>query len=426
MTDPRRVVITGMGIITSNAHGLTEFEEALRQSKSGIRFIPELEELKFGCRVGGIPENVKEIYPKYFTEEDLLAMNEAMCYSGIACIDAWKDAGLELPERDSTEVQWDTGAIVGAGLGGMDIIGNLVVPKVNEGRVRRMGSTAVEQTMGSSVSAKLGSFFAMGNQITTNSSACNTGTEAIIEAYYRITHGYAEKILAGGVEGSSPYIWAGFDAMRVLNSGSNDNPEAASRPLSASSGGFIPGSGAGILMVESLESAQKRGARIYAEILGGALNSGGHRNGGSMTAPNPESVQRCVKATVEAAKIQPQEIDYINGHLTGTMADPKEVNNWAKGLGLSPSELPKINATKSLIGHCLGAAGSIESIGAILQLNEGFIHKSINCEDLHPDIEPFSNSVVRETIETELNIVAKASFGFGDVNGCLIFKKWNA
>jgi len=423
MSDKRRVVVTGLGVITSNGHGVDEFTQSLRKGKSGLRFLENLKELNFGCHVGGVPVVTDEIFAKYFSAEAMLAMNEAMRYAGIACIDAWKDAGLAVPEPEDDIVHWDTGAIIGAGLGGMDTIGNLVVPKVNDKKVKRMGSTAVEQTMGSSVSAKIGGLLAIGNQLTSNSSACNTGTEAIIEAYYKIKHGYADKMLAGGVEGSSPYIWGGFDAMKVLNSTSNDAPEKASRPMSASTAGFIPGSGAGVLYLELLESAEKRGARIYAEILGGALNCGGQRMGGSMTAPNSTSVQRCIKAAIGYAGINTHEIDYINGHLTGTMADPREVNNWAKALDLTPDKFPYINATKSMIGHCLGAAGSIESVGALLQMYHGFIHKSLNCEDLHEEISPYAASVVRETIEADINILAKASFGFGDVNGCLIFKK---
>jgi 3-oxoacyl-(acyl-carrier-protein) synthase len=424
MSDNRRVVVTGLGVITPNGHGLDEFANSLRNGKSGIRFLPHLQELNFACQVGGIPQDTDKKFAQYFSAESLMAMNEAMRYAGMASIDAWKDAGLKVPELEDDNVNWDTGAIIGAGLGGMDTIGNLVVPKVNDKKVRRMGSTAVEQTMGSSVSAKVGGLLAIGNQLTSNSSACNTGTEAIIDAYYKIKHGYADKMLAGGVEGSSPYNWGGFDAMKVLNGSSNDAPEKASRPMSASTGGFVPGSGAGILYLETLESAEKRGARIYAEILGGALNCGGQRMGGSMTAPNSTSVQKCIKTAMGYAGIKSEDIDYINGHLTGTMADPKEVNNWAKALDVSPDKFPYINSTKSMIGHCLGAAGSIESVGAILQLYNGFIHKSLNCEDLHEEIKPFAASVVQETINVELNIVAKASFGFGDVNGCLIFKKW--
>jgi 3-oxoacyl-(acyl-carrier-protein) synthase len=249
-------------------------------------------------------------------------MNEAMIFGAIAAVDAWKDAGLEVPDRKSDYVNWDAGCVLGSGLSGIDTIGSKLVPMMNSGKVRRMGSTMVEQTMSSSISAKLSGLLALGNQVTSNSSACNTGTEAIHDSFLRIKSGKAEKMLAGGSESSSPYIWGGFDAMRVLNSDSNEAPEKASRPMSASAGGFIPGSGCGVVLLESLESAQNRGARIYAEILSAEVNCGGHRNGGSMTAPNSESVLKCIKQAIHSAGIDPSAIDAINGHLTATMADP--------------------------------------------------------------------------------------------------------
>lgn len=413
-----------MGVISANAHGLADFESALRNGKSGIRHFSELADLKFSCQVGGKPGNLEEISKQYFSESDRIAMNEVMQYSAIASIDAWRDAGLEVPAFDSNEVSWDTGAVIGVGLGGMDTIVGRVYPGVSQGKVRRMGSTTVEQTMNSCASAKVAGLLALGNQVTSNSSACNTGTEAIVDAYMRIQSGIADKMLAGGAEGSSPYIWGGFDAMRVINPDSNEAPEKASRPMSATAGGFVPGSGSGILFLESLESAEKRGARIYAEILGGFVNCGGHRLGGSMTAPNHTAVQRCIAEAVKMSGVNPADIDYINGHLTATFADPFEIANWAKALGLKPENFPRVNATKSMIGHCLGAAGSIEAVATLIQMNKGFLHKSLNCEDLHADIMPYQASVVRETLEHPVEIAAKASFGFGDVNGCLIFKRW--
>ncbi len=420
----RRVVVTGLGVIAPNGHGLAEFESALREGRSGIRKVDKLTELGFRCQVGGVPQGVKDKLPSYFSDEDLLAMNQSMIYGGIASIDAWKDAGLALPPRDGEVVNWDAGCVLGSGLSGIDTIGTTLVPQVNAGKVKRMGSTIVEQTMSSSISAKMSGVFALGNQVTSNSSACNTGTEAIHDGFHRIKAGFADKMLVGGSESSSEYVWGGFDSMRVLNSGSNDNPEKASRPMSASAGGFIPGSGSGVLLIESLESAQKRGARIYAELLSAEVNCGGHRLGGSMTAPNSTSVRRCIRAAVAAAGISPADIDAINGHLTATMADPFEVKNWSDALELGPGKLPPINSTKSMIGHCLGAAGSIEAVAVVLELHKGFVHGSINCEDLHPDIQKFESSVVHKTVSRDLNIIAKASFGFGDVNGCLIFKKW--
>lgn len=420
----RRVVVTGLGVVAPNGHGVAEFEAALRAGKSGIRKHPKLEELGFRCHVGGAPEDITPVLSSYFSDEDLLAMNESMRFGCMAAMDAWKDAGFKLPDRTDGTVNWDAGCVMGSGLSGMDTIGNTLVPLVNAGKVKRMGSTLVEQTMASAISAKLSGILALGNQVTSNSSACNTGTEAIQDCYQRIKFGMAERMVAGGSESASPYVWSGFDAMRVLNSSANDKPEAASRPMSASAGGFIPGAGSGALVLESLESAQKRGARIYAEILAAEVNCGGHRNGGSMTAPNSTSVRRCIQSAVKSAGINPSQIDAINGHLTATMADPLEVANWSAALEMGPGKLPLIHSTKSMIGHCLGAAGSIEAVAVVLELSKGFVHGSINCEDIHPDIEKFEKSVVRKTIEREVNIIAKASFGFGDVNGCLIFKKW--
>jgi len=423
----KRVVVTGLGVIAPNGHGIEAFETALKKGESGIRFIPELEELKFGCQVAGVPQEVDDICSRYFTGEQLLAMNSSIKYASISAIDAWKDAGFEVPEDDSEQVDWDTGAIIGTGIGGIDTIGEKVVPLTNAGKTRRLGSTAVEQVMASGVSAKISGLLGLGNQVTSNSCACSTGTEAILDAMYRIRHGLAQRMLAGGAEGASPYIWSGFDAMRVLNRTRNDEPVKASRPMSASAAGFIPGAGSGILMIENLDSALERGAGIYAEIMGGAINCGGHRMGGSMTAPNPVGVQRCIQSALTDAGIEGSQVDAINGHLTATFADPDEIKNWAKALGRTEQDFPLINATKSLIGHSLGAAGGLESITCVLQVYKGFVHGSVNCEDLHAELLPYSSSIVQKTRETpELKIQAKASFGFGDVNACVLYKKWQA
>jgi len=307
----------------------------------------------------------------------------------------------------------------------MDTTGERVVPLTDAKKVRRLGSTAVEQVMSSGVSARISGQLALGNQVTTNSSACSTGTEAIVDGVLRIRSGLAKRMLCGGVEGSSHYIWAGFDAMRVLCRGFNDEPEKASRPMSASAAGFIPGAGAGVLLLESLESALERGATIHAEVAGGAVNCGGHRGGGSMTAPNPESVVRCVRAALADGSVDASEIDFINGHLTATGADPKEVASWSKALSRGPEAFPSITSTKSMIGHTLGAAGAIETVATVLMLKGGFVHPSINCEDVHPEIEPFAASIPHELREIpEAKTAIKAGFGFGDVNACLVLRRW--
>jgi 3-oxoacyl-(acyl-carrier-protein) synthase len=421
----KRVVVTGMGVAAPNAHGLVDFEKALRGGISGIRFIPRLQELNFGCQIAGVPDNFDDIRKNYFDREKLLSLNDNIGFASVSAVDAWKDAGFSLPDSEDDTVNWETGVIAGSGVGGMDTIAQNIVPMVNEGRVRRLGSRVVEQVMNSGTSARISGLIGAGNQVTSNSSACSTGNEAIIDALWRIRMGLAKRMVAGGSEGATPYIWGGFDAMRVLCRKFNDNPAAGSRPLSATACGFVPGSGGAMLVLEELETALARGARIYVEVIGGYVNCGGQRMGGSMTAPNPEGVKRCIRGAVVDAGINPAEVDAINGHLTATYADPLEVTNWAEALERTPDNFPYINSTKSLIGHCLGAAGAIESVASVLQIYKGFLHPSINSEDVHPDIEKFAQKIPQKCLEfPQLKIIAKAGFGFGDVNSCVIFKKW--
>lgn len=421
----RRVVVTGLGVVAPNAIGVADFERALREGSSGVRKNEAMADHGFACQVAGVPQGADELAEKAFDSDLLLAMNQSHRYAGLAALEAWLDAGLARPAADDETVHWDTGAILGTGIGGMDTTASKVVPFVEARKVKRLGSTAVEQVMASGVSARVSGILALGNQVTTNSSACSTGTEAVADGVYRIRHGLAERMLCGGVEAASHYIWAGFDAMRVLAREWNDDPERASRPLSASAGGFVPGSGAGVLALESLESAQRRGARIRAEVLGVALNCGGHRGGGSMTAPNPTSVERCIVGALEDGSVDAEEIDAINGHLTATGADPREVAAWSRALRRGPGAFPAITATKSLIGHALGAAGGIECAASVLMVEKGFVHASLNCEDVHPEIQPFADAIPHETREVPLRAVAKAGFGFGDVNAVVVFGRWN-
>lgn len=415
-----------MGVLAPNGHGLDAFERALREGRSGIRHFPLLQELKFGCQVAGAPEGVEAIKQAYFDEPQRFAMKaNVIAFGAIAAVDCWRDAGFELPTSESLP-DFDTGAIIGTGVGASEMMCSVVGPMIDAGRVRRMGSSAVEQVMCSGVSARIGGLLGLGGQVTTNSSACTTGTESLVEAFRHIREGWSRRMLAGGVEEDSRFTWGSFDAMRVLAANRNDEPERASRPMSATASGFVPGSGAGILMLESLECAVARGARIYAEILGGHVNSGGQRQGGSMTAPNPTGVQRCIRDALRVANLRGSEVDVINGHLTATKADPQEVQSWQAALEIDAEALPWINSTKSLIGHALGAAGGIECVASVLQLYRGFVHGSLNCEDLHPDLMPYRQSIPAETVDAEVKILAKASFGFGDVNGCVIFRKWES
>ena len=419
-----RVVITGLGVVSPNGVGLDDFTNALKHGKSGITFQPNLEELKFSCQIGGIPNVSEEMKSAYFTKLQMRGFNSSgILYGCIAGIDAWRDAGFE--SNLNSELDYDTGLVFGTGTSGVDKFREAIY-KVDEGKVRRLGSTVVLQTMASGVSAYLSGMLGLGNQVTTNSSACITGTEALILGFERIQLGKAKRMVVGSCSDHGPYVWGGFDAMRIMSYKYNDDPEKASQPMSATASGFVPGSGAGALVLESLDSAQERGAQIYAEVLGGEVNSGGQRQGGTLTAPNPEAVQRCIRNALKNANVSPGEVEVVNGHLTATAKDPLEIDNWCKALEREGENFPYINSTKSMIGHCLAAAGSIESVASVIQLNKQFVAPNINCEVIHPEIEKLidDHCIPRQKKELSFNFLAKASFGFGDVNACVVFRKY--
>lgn len=419
-----RVVVTGLGVVAPNGVGIPDFKSAIKNGVSGIEYFENLKAMNFACCIGGIPPVSEHMKQRYLTPLQLKSFNSSgILYGCIAGMDAWENAGLTISDD---EPDWDSGAVFGTGLSGVDKMREAIY-KLDAQNVKRLGSTTVQQTMASGISAYIGGILGLGNQVTTNSSACSTGTEAILIAFERIQSGKAKRMLAGSCSDHGPYLWGGFDAMRVMNYKNNDTPQKASRPMSTSAAGFVPGSGAGALVLESLESALKRGATIYAEVLGGAVNSGGQRNGGTMTAPNSIAVQRCIYKSIESAGVSPKDIDAINGHLTATSKDPVEVENWVIALNRKGKDFPYINSLKSMIGHCISAAGAIECVAVVLQLKDDFLFPSINCEDVHPEIAKVIDSEkIPQKLKENLGLetIAKASFGFGDVNACTIFKKY--
>ncbi len=420
-----RVVITGMGVVAPNGVGLAAFTEAIKSGTSGITFHENLKAANFSCCIGGIPQVSEEKKLEYLTPLQLRGFNSSgILYGCMAGMDAWRDAGFEI--NPNSELDYDSGCVFGTGTSGVDKFREAIY-KLDAGEVKRMGSTVVLQTMASGISAYLGGILGLGNQVTTNSSACTTGTEAILMGFERIKNGQAKRMLVGSCSDDGTYIWGGFDAMRVMTYKHNDTPKEGSRPMSASASGFVPGSGAGAMVLESLESALERGATIYAEVLGGHINSGGQRNGGTLTAPNAEAVKRCITEALKNSGINANAIDTINGHLTATSKDSLEIGNWTAALGRKGAEFPYLNSLKSMVGHCLAAAGSIESVATVLQLKEQFVFPNINCDDVHPEILELiaDEKIPKQMIKKSLTVAAKASFGFGDVNACVIFKKYN-
>lgn len=419
----RRVVVTGLGVVAPNGTGIASFLHAIQNGLTGLKFMPRFKELNFLCQVVGQPDFEWDCLKDYVPEVTFHGLRGiSIGYAIKAAADAWTDAGNLL---ENAGTLWNTGCVFGNSVSDTEI-NKSVISRVDSATSRKLGSRVVEQLMNSGPAAYVSGLLGLGNKIVSNSTACATGSQAVLMGYEYIKYGMADRMLVGSTEHLDPYIFGAFDAMRILSRKFNDAPEKASRPMSASAGGFVPGSGAGALVLEDLEFALQRNARIYAEILGGASNSGGQRDGGSMTAPNPEGIIRCIRQALNNTGVSADKIDLISGHLTATGADKLEIENWAKGLGLKNGQFPPVNSLKSMIGHCLSAAGSIEIVAVILQIVYGFIHPNINLEDPNPAIEAITgNAALPVTrVEKDINVAVKANFGFGDVNTCLFFSKY--
>lgn len=419
----KRVVVTGLGVVSPNGIGIDEFQNALILGKSGLRHHKLLEEKRFSCQVAGTPQIEQQHLDTYFTsleQRGLLA--NGLIYGGIAGQEAWLNAGLEFKE----ETDYQSGIVFGTGVLGVDKLKE-AFDKIDANNVRRLGSQSVVQTMASGISAFLAQKIGAGNQVTTNSSACATGTEALLMGFDRIQSGKAKRMLVGSTSDSGPYIWGGFEALRILPHQYNDRPEESSRPFSGEASGFVPSSGSGAMVLEEYETAIKRGANIYAEVLGGQVNSGGQRGGGTMTAPNSTAVIKCISEAIANAKVSSDDVDAINAHLTATKMDSTEITNWTKALNRRGTDFPYINSLKGLIGHGLAACGSLELVASILQLKDGFVFGNKNATPIQSQILDSidETKIPLETIRFQPNILAKASFGFGDVNACVVLKRYS-
>ncbi|MEQ8240499.1 MAG: beta-ketoacyl-[acyl-carrier-protein] synthase family protein [Cyclobacteriaceae bacterium] len=421
--DKKRVVITGMGVVAPNGVGVENYFNNLLNGVSGIKHSEEMESLNLRCQVSGMPDVSQEYIESKLPR--LLANslgNRGIVYACLAALEAWEKAGLPIDD----ELKENIGMVFGSGALGLDTSIGEIVSTIESGNSRRLGSRKIPQSMNSGAAAHINYLLGLGGPVLSNSSACITGSEALLTGYDQIQLGKADIMLCGSTEGDGRYIWAGFDAMRVLCSDSNDSPETASRPMSTNPTGFVPASGAGAIVIETLESALERNATIYAEVLGGHQNSGGLRNGGTMTAPNSTAVVGCIQTAIKKAGVHAQEIDLINGHLTSTKGDVIEIQNWVTALGRKGSDFPYINTPKSMIGHCIAGAGSIELNASILQLYNQQIHANLNTKSLNPIITDLidSSKIVDQSQKVELNTVIKANFGFGDLNCAVVLRKF--
>jgi len=403
----KRVVVTGMGIVSSIGNNSQEVLASLREAKSGISFSKEFDEHGFRCRAQGEPDlDPTEVLDR----RTLRFMSKGTAWNYIAMQQAIDDSGLEPGEV----VNPRTGIIMGSGGPSTRTIVEAAEKTVATGSPKRIGPTAVPKAMSSTASAVLATHFEIKGVNYSISSACATSNHCIGNAYETIILGKQDVVFAGGSEDLDWTMSNLFDAMGAMSSKYNDTPETASRAFDVSRDGFVIAGGAGVLVLEELEHAKARGAKIYGEIVGYGATSDGY----DMVAPSGEGAVRCIKMALETVG---EKVDYINPHATSTgVGDAKEIEALREIYG---ADCPPISATKSLTGHSLGATGVQEAIYSLLMMKNGFICESAHITELDPEFADMP--IVRERRDNvEVNTVLSNSFGFGGTNASLAFQRY--
>jgi len=402
----KRAVITGMGSISCIGNNLEEISNSLRQGISGISKNDEYHDLGFRSKISGsISINLKDLIDRKLFR----FMGEAAAYSYISALDALRDS--ELPE---SIFEKDRIGVI-AGSGGASSRSQVDAADIlREKGVKRVGPYRVTQTMGSTVSACLATSLKIKGVNFSISSACSTSAHCIGSAWEQIQLGNQDVIIAGGAEDEHWTQSGLFDAMGALSSNYNENPTAASRPFDENRDGFVISGGGGILIVEELEHALSRKAKIYAEIKGYSATS----DGDDMVAPSGEGAKNCMKKSLEMSGLK--SVDYLNAHGTSTPAgDPIELNAIKS---VFKDDIPIVSSTKSLTGHTLGAAGVQECIYSILMMNGNFIAGNKNLSDPIPEADGID--IPEKSLEKEFDSFMSNSFGFGGTNVSLVLSKF--
>ncbi|MFT4731875.1 MAG: 3-oxoacyl-[acyl-carrier-protein] synthase-1 [Gammaproteobacteria bacterium] len=403
----RRAVITGLGIVSSIGNNKQEVTDSLREGRSGITFSQQFADMGLRSQVWG---DLKIELSEHIDRKALRFMGDAASYAYIAMQQAIEDAGL-------TEEQYSNERVgIIAGSGGASSENQVISADIlREKSVKRIGPYMVTRCMGSTVSACLATPFKIKGVNYSISSACATSAHCIGNALEMIQLGKQDMVFAGGGEELHWALSSQFDAMGALSTKYNDDPTKASRTYDADRDGFVSSGGGGMVVVEELEHALARGAKIYAEIVGYGATSDGH----DMVAPSGEGAVRCMKQALQGID---QPVDYLNTHGTSTpVGDVKELEAIQTLFG---ENSPPMSATKSLTGHALGAAGVNEAIYSMLMMENDFIAPSINVENL--DEAAKGLDIVTQTREAKLELVMSNSFGFGGTNATLVFKKYHA
>lgn len=409
----RRVVVTGMGIVSPCGNNLEENWKNIINGVSGIDYITRFKTDDFPTKIAG---EVKNLNPEDFVDKkDAKRYDLFLIYTMAACKMAMEDSGLKIEEDFSERV----GVMVGAGMGGL-----LTIEKYHqallEGGPRKISPFFIPYSIVNMAAGLISMEYGAKGPNLSVVTACATSTHNIGEAFECILRGDADVMIAGGAEGTiSPLAIGGFCAMKALST-RNDEPKKASRPFDKDRDGFVMGEGAGILILEELEFAKKRGAKIYAEIVGYGLGSDAYHM--TQPAPNGAGAYRCMKMALEDAKISTNDIDYINAHGTSTYYnDLFETIAIKKLFGERAYKIP-VSSTKSMTGHLLGAAGAVEAIFTIMSIKEGIVPPTINYET--PDGECDLDYVPEKARKLEIKYAMSNSFGFGGTNASLVFKKF--
>jgi len=401
----RRAVVTGMGIVSCLGLDKNSVTESLRQAKSGIVHRPAYEEIGMRSHVAGA---VDMDFSDYIDRKALRFMGDAAAYGYVAMDQAIKDAGLD--ESDVSNIR--SGIIMGAGGSSTEDMVD-AADILREKGLKRVGPYRVTRTMGSTVSACLATPFKIKGVNYSISSACSTSAHCIGNAVELIQLGKQDILFAGGAEAEHWTLSAMFDAMGALSTKYNDTPAKASRAYDADRDGFVIAGGGGVLVVEELERARARGAKIYAEITGYGATSDGY----DMVAPSGEGAVRCMQMAMATTR---KPLDYINAHGTSTpVGDIQEIKAVKEMFG---DNIPAINSTKSLSGHSLGAAGVQEAIYSLLMMENNFICESANIDNLDPEVKGVP--IVRQRQDdAKLDAIMSNSFGFGGTNATLVFER---
>lgn len=407
----RRVVVTGLGLISPVGNGVTEAWNNVLAGKSGVGQITRFDTEGFACRIAGEVKGFN--VENYLTAKDARRMDVFIHYGVAAGVDALKDSGLEVTDANRHRI----GVNVGSGIGGLPIIEN-THETYTKGGPRKISPFFIPSTIINMLSGTLSIHLGLQGPNISVVTACTTGLHCIGVGARTIAYGDADVMLCGGAESTiTPLAVGGFASAKALST-RNDDPEGASRPWDIERDGFVMGEGAGVLVLEEYEHAKKRGARIYAELIGFGMSGDAYH----MTAPNTDGPRRSMVSALADAGVNPDEVQHINAHGTSTLlGDKNEVEAIRQAMGEDAARKVVVSSTKSMTGHLLGGAGGLEAAFTVLALRDQVAPPTINLVNQDPDCP--LDFCANEARPMKIEVAMKNNFGFGGTNGTLVFRR---